>query len=275
MAPVPLKRHDIDIGDGLHLTVHDGGAGRPVVLIHGAGAGASGITHFQANITAFLEAGFRVIVPDLLGFGTSSKPVDDQGYPLARFTDTLATALDRLQVERAALFGNSLGGAIALDMALRMRDRVEAAVLLAPGALEERSTYTALPKVLEMSGVFARGGVNEPTMRAMLELLVSDKQLITDELVTARTAVALTQPREVASRLMLPDLSPLLPGVAVPLLVIWGEADGICPVQGAARFSRDCPDAEVIIFPGIGHWPMIERAAEVNAASLAFLSSRQ
>lgn len=270
-----LERQEIDIGDGLHLAVHLGGTGRPLVLIHGAGAGASGVAHYHANIPAFLDAGFRVIVPDLLGFGASSKPVDEQGYPLTRFTDTLAVALDRLDVTRAALLGNSLGGAIALDMVLRMRERVEAAVLLAPGALEERATYAALPKVAEMSSVLARG-VTEASMRAMLEMLVGDGTLITDELVAIRTAVARTQPPEVATRLMLPNLSPLLPQVKVPLLVIWGEADGICPVQGAARFSRDCrPAADVMILPDVGHWPMAERAAEVNAASLEFLSNRR
>lgn len=273
MALPQLQREQIAVGNGLHLVVHHAGSGRPVVMIHGAGAGASGLAHYSANIQAFLDAGLRVIVPDLLGFGASSKPVDEEGYPLARFTDTLAAALDGLGVGRAALFGNSLGGAIAIDMALRMPERVEAAVLLAPGALEDRATYGALPKVAELSAVLSRG-VNEPAMRAMLEMLVGDKTLITDELVATRTAMALGQPPEVATRLALPNLSALLPRLDLPLLVIWGEDDGICPVQGAARFSRDCPDAEVIVLPGVGHWPMIERAAEVNAASLAFLLGR-
>lgn len=264
-----LQRADVDVGDGYHLTVYQGGSGAPLVLIHGAGAGASGTVHYQANISALIEAGFRVIVPDLLGFGTSSKPVDDQGYPLARFTDTLARALTKIGVARAALVGNSLGGAITLDMALRMPDMVEKAVLLAPGALEERETYAAMPKVGKLAG-FLSQAVDEIAMRAMLELLVFDPRHVTDDLVARRTAVALTQPPEVAL-MKLPNLSPHLPAVDVPLLVIWGEDDGICPVKGAERIASACPGAKVIVYPEVGHWPMIERADEVNGAIVSFL----
>lgn len=267
---VPVSGVDVPIGDGLHIRLHVAGEGAPVVMVHGAGTGALGVAHFRANIRAFVAAGYQVIVPDLLGFGGSSKPIDATGYPLERLTDTLAKALTVHGVAQAAFLGNSLGGAISIDMALRWPERVSRAVLLAPGALESREVYMALPAVQAM-GAFAAGGINPTLMRAMLESFVSDPAVVHDDVVAARVAAARAQPAEVTMTMRLPDLTPRLAGLDLPLLVIWGGADGICPPASALKFATACRDATVILYAGVGHWPMAERADEVNRAGLDFL----
>ena len=267
-----VRSFDIPVPNtgGGSIRIAEAGDGPPLVLLHGAGLGASGLVHYHANIPAFVAAGFRVIVPDLLGFGASSKPIDAQGYPLVRFTDTLAAALDAHGVGQAAFFGNSLGGAVAIDMALRYPDKVSRAVLLAPGAMESRETYFAQPTVKAMAGVSA-DNVDAASMRTMLESFVTDPVTVTEHVVTARVAAAKAQPREVMSSLILPDLTPRLSELDLPLLVIWGASDGICPVSGALKFAQSGANTTIIIYPQVGHWPMTERAIEVNRATLDFL----
>ena len=268
---VALREDHVDLPDGGRLFVASAGEGPPVIMIHGAGAGASGAQHFAANVEAFVAAGHRVIIPDLIGFGRSHKPVDDMGYPLERFTDALIPMLDALDVGPSAIFGNSLGGAIGIDLALRAPERVTHLVLLAPGALESPAVYGQLPAVERMRAIM-QDGLSAETMRRMLESFVTDPAIVTDELVEARLAAALGQPPEVMAKLRLPDLTERLPGITQPVLVVWGGADPICPVEGAMKFVRLVKGARVLMLEGIGHWPMRERAELVNDATLRFLS---
>ena len=88
------------------------GKGPAVVLVHGSGPGANGYSNFKRNIGPIAEAGYRVLVPDMIGFGWSSKP--DIDYPLDLFVTTLLEFLDQVGVKRCTLVGNSLGGAISI-----------------------------------------------------------------------------------------------------------------------------------------------------------------
>jgi len=267
-----LEIREVTIEGGLRIRLHEAGRGPAVIMVHGAGAGAGGAVHFRANVDAFVAAGRRVIVPDLIGYGDSSKPLG-QPYTLARFTDTLAQALEAAAIGRADFFGNSLGGAVAIDMATRHADRVRRAVLLAPGAMESGAIYFAQPGVKDMLSILA-GGLSEETMGRYLSLMVEDRELITPDLIRARLELAQRQPPEVLTSLSLPDLTERLPGLHLPLLVVWGGADRICPVSGALKFAQSCPNATVVIHSGTGHWPMLERAEAVNRDALAFLADQ-
>src|SRR6266702_450295 len=86
------------------------GSGPAVVFVHGSGPGVSAYTNFAMNYPAFAAAGFRVLLPDLIGFGYSSKP-EGIDYTLDLFVPTLTELLDVLGVKRCVLIGNSLGGA--------------------------------------------------------------------------------------------------------------------------------------------------------------------
>ena len=97
------------VAGGYDIQVAEAGVGPVVVFIHGSGPGASGASNFRDNWPAYVKAGFRVILPDMIGYGASSKP-EGIDYTLQLFTDTLYEALRAHGVERAALIGNSLGG---------------------------------------------------------------------------------------------------------------------------------------------------------------------
>jgi 4,5:9,10-diseco-3-hydroxy-5,9,17-trioxoandrosta-1(10),2-diene-4-oate hydrolase len=250
--------------------MHETGSGPPVVFIHGSGPGASGPSNFRYNIDAFAQAGFRVLAPDLIGYGASGKPTGID-YTLDLFADTLLAALDAAKIQRAHLVGNSLGGAIALRIALEQPERVDRLVMMAPGGIETRETYFAMPGIARMVGDFTSPDFSLADMRQIITNLVHDPAIVTDDLVAERYAVARTQPKDVLARMRVPDLSPRLGELKMPILGFWGINDGFCPASGAEKFIRACPDARFVTYSNVGHWVMVERAAEFNQIALGFL----
>src|SRR5262249_17733542 len=121
------------IGAGGILTSYlDAGSGPPVVLLHGSGPGVSAQANWQRNIGP-LSKRFRVLAPDLVGFGATERP-DDIVYSLRTWVDHVWSFLDALGIGRASIIGNSLGGRIALSMAAERPDRVAKMVLMgSPG----------------------------------------------------------------------------------------------------------------------------------------------
>ena len=133
-----------DCANGYRIHYLDEGQGDAVVFLHGSGPGASGYSNFKGNYPAFVEAGFRCIVPDHIGYGFSDKP-DDVDHPLSFFVECIIQTLDVAGVDKCTLVGNSLGGAVALGMALDYPERIEKLILMAPGGLNDLPDYQAMP----------------------------------------------------------------------------------------------------------------------------------
>lgn len=263
--------YNVTVSVGYEIAVNEAGSGPAVVFVHGSGPGASGMSNFRLNLGAIADAGYRVIAPDLLGYGASSKPTG-LDYTLALFTDTLLEALAAMRVERASFVGNSLGGAVAIQAALDQPALVEKLVLMAPGGVESRETYFAMPGIARMVGDFTSPDFTEGDQRRMISNLVYDPCVITDALVAERYQVARTQPKDVLARMRVPDLSPRLAELSQPILGFWGKEDGFCPVTGAQKFLERCADVRFMIFNKVGHWVMVERAAEFNRYAIEFLA---
>jgi len=105
------------LDNGWLMHYADVGEGPAVLMLHGSGPGAGGRNNFDANWPALVEAGFRVILPDQLGFGFSSKP-QDIVYDIGVFAETTLALLQHLAIDNCAVIGNSLGGSIALHIAI-------------------------------------------------------------------------------------------------------------------------------------------------------------
>ncbi|WP_174291093.1 alpha/beta fold hydrolase [Sphingomonas bacterium] len=260
------------VAGGHDLVVNEAGLpdGWPAVFIHGSGPGASGRANFGGNVDAFVAAGFRVVLPDLIGYGASSKPAGID-YTLALFTDTLHEALRGCGIERATLIGNSLGGGIALQMALDHPGFVDRLILMAPGCIEEREEYFKMPGIAGMVSSFGSPDFDEAEQRRLLVSLVHDPVHVTDALVKERFAVARTQPKDVLVRMRTPNLRPRLGELKLPILVFWGHAERFMPLSGIDHFLTQCDDVRVVTFAKVGHWVQVERADEFNRYALAFL----
>lgn len=268
-----MKEATYKVAGGYDIHLKETGQGPAVVFIHGSGPGASGHSNFRQNIDAFVAAGYRVILPDLIGYGASSKP-EGIDYTLQLFTDTLYEALHAHGITSASLVGNSLGGGIALQMTLDHPEFSERLVLMAPGCVAEREAYFVMPGITKMVSSFGGPDFNLDEQRRLVGNLVHPDfaPKIPDALVAERFAVARTQPKDVLVRMRTPDLSPRLGEVRNPIFVLWGLNDEFCPEAHARLFLDNCQDVRAITFARTGHWVQVERANEFNRYVVDFLN---
>ena len=272
-SPIPVGRH-VPLPGGLTLHYHDigehaGTGNLPVVFLHGSGPGASGYSNFKHNFPFFAQAGHRVIVPDLPGYGLSSKPADAE-YVLDFFVGALRELLQALDIRRCILVGNSLGGAIAIKYALDHPADVAKLVLMAPGGVEERDTYFQMEGIVQMVKLFAGRQLDEANMRGLMSLLVADPAHITDALIAERLPVADSQPTTVLSTMRVPNMTQRLHELACPVLAFWGTGDRFNPVSGAHKLLDHCADARCLLLNRCGHWVMVEHRDLFNRECLAF-----
>ncbi|WP_340586944.1 alpha/beta hydrolase [Erythrobacter alti] len=270
MTEIITSRHRVS--DGQEIQLATAGKGPAVVFLHGSGPGASGVSNFRGNIDAFVEAGYRVILPDLIGYGESSKP-EDTDYTLELFTSTVREALREHGVDRAAFVGNSLGGGIAIQLALDEPDFVSSLVLMAPGCVAEQASYFTMPGIAKMKSSFGSPDFSLEEQRRLVGNLVHPDfaKNIPDALVEERFAVAKTQPKDVLMRMKTPDLSPRLGELDCPVFVLWGLNDEFCPVEHSALFLERCANARTVTFGRTGHWVQVERVNEFNRYATEFL----
>ena len=276
MADLAQATHRV--AGGYDIVIREAGdtSAPAVVFLHGSGPGASGASNFRGNIDAFVAAGYRVILPDLIGYGSSSKP-EGLDYTLQLFTDTVYEALQAHGIARATLVGNSLGGGIALQMTLDHPEFVHNLVMMAPGCVAPRESYFVMPGIAKMVSNFGGPDFNLAEQKRLVSNLVHPDFVpnIPDALVEERFAVARTQPKDVIVRMRTPDLSPRLGEIAQPIFVLWGLNDEFCPESHARIFLDNCRDVRAITFGRTGHWVQVERAAEFNAYAIEFLNARR
>lgn len=262
----------VAIGDDLKIHYHEAGSGSNVVLFfHGSGPGASGWSNFRRNYPVFAEAGHRVLVPDTLGFGYSSKP-DNVDYDLDFLASGMERFLKAMGVSSCAVVGNSHGGAMAIRLARRRPDLVNKLVLMAPGGLEERETYMKMEGIKTMVKVFlSPDGIQREGMRKVFGLQLFDPKVLTEEILDERCAIAPLQPKRVLTSMHVPLLVPDLSELRCPVFAFWGVNDKFCPMSGAVTIATNCKRAKVLLLSECGHWVMVEHTDVFNRLSIDFL----
>ena len=264
----------VDIGDGQRIHFHEAGKGPPVVFVHGSGPGASGYSNFKGNYEAFAAGGFRVLVPDTLGYGYSSKP--DTAYTLDFLVDGLRRFCDAVGAERIRLVGNSLGGAMCIRFATRWPGRVDRLVLMAPGGLEDRQTYMGMKGIVTMmTPLFTGEGITPEGIRRTFRLQLYNPDDITEATLAERWEIAKDQPLYVFKSLRVDDLRPELDRIQCPVYVLWGRDDQFCPVSGATTLLHGVEDARVLMLTRCGHWVMVEYPELFNRSCVDFLREGQ
>jgi len=257
----------------LDIHFHTYGEGEQVVVfVHGSGPGASGYSNFKKNVETFVGAGYKVVVPDLPGFGYSSKPTDAD-YTSEFFSTHLTGLLDSLEIRTFSLIGNSLGGAISIRTALDHPDRVSKLILMAPGGIEDIETYMAMPAMAKMINNFVGGQLDREGLRGVLENLVYDPVHVTDALVDERWAILQQQPPEVLSRMTIPNMETELDQIQCPVLSFWGVDDELLPASGGQKITRACRPSRHIELSDCGHWVMVEHTRLFDNACLDFLAN--
>ena len=257
----PIRMHYLEFGKK---------DGPVVVFLHGSGPGNSAWANFRFNHEAFAKAGYRVLLPDMIGFGYTDKPLDLGDYTLQLFCDTLMAGLKEMGVSSCSFVGNSLGGGVAIQIALDNPDFVEKLILMGPGCLEEQDAYWTMPGIAKMMEINA-AGVGRETQAQVLKLFAYDDSIITQELLDMRWAIAQSQPKEVITTMKTPELGSRMTELTCPILTFWGHNDEFMPPQGKEKCITANAHSRLIEVNACGHWVMIEHARMFNAASIDFL----
>ena len=245
-----------------------------MVYLHGSGPGASGYSNFKGNYPSLVAAGYRCIIPDLIGYGFSDKPTDVD-HPLSFFVECIRQTLDCAGVERCTLIGNSLGGAVALGLALDDPQRVEKLVLMAPGGLSELPEYQAMPGMQKVFKVFGSG---EPVTPAVMKDLFAtglmyDPKYATDELVAERMQIMQIMNGHVMATMSVPVLTGRLQEIQCPVLGFWGLEEKMMPENGIMALARNIKHLRLILVSECGHWVMVEHEDMFNRACLDCISN--
>ncbi len=271
MDKLPPEGKYVDAGPiRMHVLEYGNPDGAPVVFLHGSGPGNSAYANFHLNVDAFAAAGFRVILPDMIGFGYSDKPLDLGDYTLALFCDTLMAGLRSLGVHSCHFVGNSLGGGVAIQIALKHPEFVERLILMGPGCIDEQPAYFEMPGIAKMMAS-ARDGITLDTLGEVLRNFVFNPTHITDKLIAMRWAIAETQPQEVLTTMKTPNLGPHLSELTCPILTFWGMNDAFMPPAGKRLCVEANQTSRLVEINACGHWVMIEYARLFNSLSIDFL----
>jgi pimeloyl-ACP methyl ester carboxylesterase len=270
--------HFVDLPGGYHVHYRDDGdpAAPLLVLLHGYG---DSFTSWEGWVAA-LKPKYRLISIDFPGHGLTRAPEGTvlAGAPLADFVDAFAAAL---KLPKFAVAGNSMGGGVAWQIAVRHPDRLDALILVDAAGFPNEKPPTDVPlafKILRYPiGRWLLAHIdNRSLIREGLKTDVYDKSLITDFVVDRWSEFQ----RAPGHRAILMALNPagqtqanaeLLSGIRVPTLILWGEADPLIEPAAARKFASAIPNAKLITYPNVGHLPQIEIPQRSAADVASFL----
>jgi 4,5:9,10-diseco-3-hydroxy-5,9,17-trioxoandrosta-1(10),2-diene-4-oate hydrolase len=263
--------HTATVG-GIEINYYEAGSGPVLLCTHGGGPGANAWDNTRYSLAA-LAKDFRVILMDLPGFGGSQKRVSRGGVPVDVFLARLKRDfLDQLGVTRASVYGSSAFSAAALRFGLAYPERTDKIIIQAYSPVPEGEPT---PGLLSLQ-VFAKDPSLE-NMRRMCEMFVPNEALRTPEFIQARFEAA-TVPGHLESRreFSMPgnsDLRGELPGLAAPVLILWGALDNMIPVKGVLDGLALIPAARAHVWGGTGHFVVYEHPAEFARLVAGFLRS--
>ncbi len=280
----PFPRHQCTIHPDIHISYMDEGKGDSTILfIHGL-ANYAPVWQYQL---AELSKTNRCIAIDLPGNGYSSR--GDYPYTMFFYAECVVRFIEKMELKRVVLTGHSMGGQIALIIALRYPHLLEKLVLVAAAGLECFSAH----EVMMMNGMLSMGNMFyadelhlESAIRQSFYATQNESAGIIDDLKSIMGNHSLKQWRDMSlasiKGMLNEQVQQFLPNITVPTLIIFGEKDALIPntlihfgetPEGIAKKGAGLiPNAEVSLIAGGGHFVQIEKASEVNQAIRKYLS---
>lgn len=261
-APLNPEIAQSIVAAGIKTNYHDLGNGFPVLMLHGSGPGVSAWANWRLVMPSLAEHA-RVIAPDMAGFGyTERRP--DLRYDMDTWVAQAVGMLDALGIERADLVGNSFGGGLALQMAIRHPHRIRRLVLM--GSVGVRFDITPA-----LDAVWGYTPSIE-AMRGLLDLFAWDRSLANDDLAKLRYEASIRPGFQESFAAMFPAprqrwVNAMASSVedikSLPheTLVIHGREDKVIPLDTSLTLAQWIPNAQLHVYGKCGHWTQIEHSA--------------
>ena len=255
--------------NNINMAYTDTGVGRPVVLIHGYPFNRS---LWSEQIPALSNA-YRIIAPDLRGFGDSD--ASDDTSTMNRLAADVAALMDHLEIARATICGLSMGGYVALAFYKQFPSRVRALVL-ADTRAQADTEEGKQTRVQQAEKALSEGmaGIADAMLPKLLTPETVSKRpeivkFVRDMMLQTKPEGAAAALRGMAER---EDQTELLPKITVPALILVGAEDAITPVADSEKMHQAIDNSRLVVLDHAGHVSNLERAQQFNDAVLHFLS---
>lgn len=255
--------------DGLKVNYCVTGQGQPVIILHGWGSHLESWVNVQEKIAS---RGFKVIVPDLIGFGRSDLPLE--GWDMDQYAFWFESFIEKISEKHPEfkkpvfLIGHSFGGRILIKIAARKKISLRGIVLCAAAGLKS-DTSLKVQMISNISKFTARlmdilklDRLKEPLRNFYYHLLRQN-----DYLKVPKTM------RDTFREVIEEDLSKYLSEIKTPTLIVWGKEDRVVPVKQAYRFYQGIDGSELKIMPGVGHSPQLEQPDNLVEFLLEFFTN--
>jgi len=246
--------------------LESGNSKKTLVLIHGLGASAE---RWEKVIPLFAKH-FRVIIPDLIGFGYSDKPLAD--YTLDFFSSFLEKFFAAANIQHLILIGSSLGGQIVAEYTADHPQNVEKLILVSPSGVMKKST-PALDAYI-MAALYP----NEQNAKNAFELMESSGKYIDEKIINGfieRMKLPNAKLAFMSTLLGLKNAKVItlkLQSMVTPTLIIWGANDPVIPIQHADEFIASIKDCRFLRMDNCGHTPYVQDPNSFASLVLEFLN---
>ena len=248
--------------------LESGGSNGTIVLIHGLGASAERwefvIPHFNKH--------YRLIVPDLIGFGHSDKPLVD--YTTDFFVKFLGDFFQEIGIKKTNIIGSSLGGQITAEYITENPEQIEKLVLVSPSGVMKHSTPALDAYVMAALYPDSEGAKNAFKMMAgpskqfnpkIAEDFVERMKMPNAKMAFMSTLLGLKNADLITKKLKT---------VTIPTLIVWGEDDPVIPIKYAEGFVSSMKDCRFFRMDGCGHTPYVDDPQKFSEIVLDFLGKK-
>lgn len=245
--------------------LEEGNSKKTVILVHGLGGSAER----WLKVIPLLGSKYKVIAPDIIGFGYSDKPSTD--YTIEFFAKFLSNFIDSLGLNKAILVGTSLGGQIAAECAAS-DDGIEKLVLVAPSGAMKHSTPTL--DAYMMAALYPNHASAKMAFEMMSHSGTVDEFTVSDFVKRMSTPNAKLAFISSVLSVKHSQIHEGLRKIKIPTLLLWGKEDKMIPIQYAQEFLGSIRNCKFLELKEIGHVPHVEHPEMFTESVLEFLDSR-